>query len=540
MTTRKPIGELTVNEGVSVGVEATIRDVILVMDGNGLGVVVILRDQEPAGILTERDIVQILFEGIDLEETALQYASKSIVAGNVQRSVAYALDLMMENNIRRLVVKNDSGEFAGVVTQMILLKSVESDFFRTTLKVVHLKDEIKKLVFATENESITQTLEKLVGHNISAIPVLKDGEPVGIVTERDMLKLVRQGVAFKEPVKQYMSRSVVCVSYDTSLADVVQTLNEKGIKRVVVTDPEGQAVGVLTNRDLLKHIEEDYSDHLERKLAHSKEIMNLLPEMMLELVDIGTEQLIVWANDKAMGRYGSRVIDSPITSLVPPMKWADIYSTLRRNGKIEDVRFRNEEFVFEFSGFYISMDKAGMLGRIQLILRDITEEVMLATTDPLMSIYNRRHMNEYLLRETHRCARTGRGFALAIADLDNFKRINDTYGHPAGDSVLKSIAGRIMVSLREYDLVGRYGGEEFMIVTPEVEYDRAIAVFERVRADMEKHKIMVDLQEEVVVTMSIGAASFDRDGKTPNELIAKADERLYRAKAQGKNRVVSE
>jgi diguanylate cyclase (GGDEF)-like protein len=262
--------------------------------------------------------------------------------------------------------------------------------------------------------------------------------------------------------------------------------------------------------------------------------------MLIELIDTGDEQLIVWANDKALGRYGSRIIDSPITKLVPPMKWAEIYSTLSKRGKIEDVRFRDNEYVFEFSGFYINMEKAGMAGRIQLILRDITEEVMLATTDSLTSIYNRRHMNEYLLRETHRCTRTGRGFAIALADLDDFKQINDRFGHQAGDAVLKSVAGRIMLSLREYDLVGRYGGEEFMIVTPEVEYDRAIAAFERVRADLQQHRIMVDMQEELVVTMSFGAAAFDRDGRTPDELIAKADERLYRAKMEGKNRIVSE
>lgn len=540
MTIRQSIGEFTVSEGVSVDSKATIHDVIQTMDVNGLGVVVILRDHEPAGILTERDIVQILFKGIDLEEPALKYASKSIIAANAQRTAAYALDLMMENNFRRLVVKNDSGQFVGVVTQMILLKSVESDFFRKTLKVIHLKDEIRQLVSSHEDESITQSLEKMVNHGISAIPVLKDQVPVGIVTERDVLKLARQGVSFSEPVKKHMSPSVVCVGYEATLADVVKILNEKRIKRVVVTDPEGRAEGVLTNRDLLKHIEEDYSEHLERKLAHSKEIMNLLPEMLLELIDTGTEQLIVWANDKAMGRYGSRIIDSPITKLVPPMKWADIYSTLIRNSKVEDVRFRNDEFVFEFSGFYISMEKAGMPGRIQLILRDITEEVMLATTDSLTNLYNRRHMNEYLLRETHRCTRTGKGFALALADLDDFKRINDTYGHPAGDTVLKSIAGRIMLSLREYDLVGRYGGEEFMIITPEVEYDRAVAVFERVRTELQNHRIMVDMQEEIVVTMSFGAAAFDRDGRTPDELIAKADGRLYRAKMEGKNRVVSE
>jgi diguanylate cyclase (GGDEF)-like protein len=539
MPTKKTIGSYSTREGAWVPEDATCREVIDAMDGNSLGAVVILNGKAPLGIITERDVVRILYEETDLGSPAIDHATRSVISASGSRSISYALDLMTENNFRRLVVLDDSNRFQGIVTQTTLLKNIESDFYKAAMKIEHLKDDLKEMVFAARGDSINQALEKKVRHGISAIPILEEGHPVGIITERDVLKLARDGVSLKEPVEKFMSSPVVSVGHDMTLAEVVEILNEKEIKRVVVTEPCGRASGVVTNRDLIRYLDEDYNTYLERKLAHSKEIMNLLPEMMLELVDTGKDQLIVWANEKARGRYGSDIIDSRVTSLIPPVKWMDIFTTLKQRGKIEDIRFRTSSYVFEFSGFYIRMDKPEIKGRIQLIIRDVTEEIALATTDSLTSIYNRRYMNEYLAREIQRSARMGKTFALGIADLDDFKRVNDTYGHLVGDTVLKSAAARFIHTLRAYDVVGRYGGEEFMVITPDVNYEIAVEVFERIRADFEKQTINLLEGVEVQVTVSIGVACFDRDGTTPEGLIGYADERMYAAKKAGKNRVVS-
>jgi diguanylate cyclase (GGDEF)-like protein len=258
------------------------------------------------------------------------------------------------------------------------------------------------------------------------------------------------------------------------------------------------------------------------------------------VIDTGDEQLVVWANEKVLSRFGKEIIDKPVTRLVPPQRWRDIRRTLMEQNKIEDIRFKKDKCVYEFSGFYLPVDRATEKGRIQLFLRDITEEVTLATTDPLTSTYNRRYMNEFLAKEADRSRRTNRGFAVSITDVDDFKRVNDTYGHLSGDMVLKEIVRGMITGTREYDTVGRYGGEEFLIILPEVDKQVAILVCNRLRRDIEEHKIEVMEGEKITVTASFGIASFQEDGVLPDDLLVKADERLYRAKQEGKNRVVYE
>jgi len=371
------------------------------------------------------------------------------------------LSLMVENNIRRLLVVDSSDNFLGVVTQPELLNHLEEDFYRSSLTVKHIFDQLKDLVSVARNDSINEVLKKMVEHNISAVPILENDMAVGIITEKDVLKLANDNVSFQEPVGKYMSSPVTFANPETRLIDVVKTMNTEHIRRVVVEDVDGLAAGMITNRDLVRNFEGDYNEFLERKLRYSKEVLNLLPEMLFEVIDTGDDQLVVWANDKVLSRFGREIIDEPVTQLVPSQRWHDIYRTLIEQNKIEDVRFKKDKCIFEFSGFYLPLDRKTEKGRIQLLLRDITEEVTLATTDPLTSIYNRRYMNEFLAKEAERSRRTDRGFAVSITDVDDFKRINDTFGHLSGDIVLKKIVRAMISCTREYDTVGRYCDRQF-------------------------------------------------------------------------------
>jgi diguanylate cyclase (GGDEF)-like protein len=337
-----------------------------------------------------------------------------------------------------------------------------------------------------------------------------------------------------------MSSPVTFANLETRLTDVVKMMHSKSIRRVVIEGSNGLAVGIITNRDLVRNLEGDYNEFLERKLRYSKEVLNLLPEMLFEVIDTGEEQLVVWANEKVLTRFGGKIIDKSVTELVPPNKWKDIYSTLIEQGRVEDIRFKKDEFIYEFSGFYLPLDKATEKGRTQLILRDITEDVILATTDPLTSIYNRRYMNEFLAKETERSRRTHRKFSVVVTDVDDFKKINDRYGHMSGDTVLKKIVGGMIRGTREYDTVGRYGGEEFLLILPEVDKKTATIVCDRLRRKIAEQEIEIMQGERISVTASFGIASFDEDGNAPDDLLVKADERLYKAKRAGKNQVVFE
>lgn len=163
-----------------------------------------------------------------------------------------------------------------------------------------------------------------------------------------------------------------------------------------------------------------------------------------------------------------------------------------------------------------------------------------ATVDGLTGLLRREVVLDHLRREVQRAVRHGRALAVGMADLDSFKSVNDRYGHLVGDAALKVVAHAMRVGLRSADLIGRYGGEEFLIVLPETALEGARAVAEKVRAAVEQIRLPVEDGGTLQVTISIGLATLEpASGATVpiDALLAAADEQLLAAKAAGRNRV---
>ncbi len=180
--------------------------------------------------------------------------------------------------------------------------------------------------------------------------------------------------------------------------------------------------------------------------------------------------------------------------------------------------------------------------RLQERLRETYQRSLsMALTDSLTGLYNRRYLTAHLEGLMARAAAGADGPALLALDIDLFKTINDTYGHPGGDVVLCEIAQRIARNVRPFDLVARYGGEEFVVVMPETPMAVAAAVAERLRhAIADDLFVSPDLPTRVPVTISIGvAATLPGGDDTSAALLKRADDALYTAKRTGRNRVVS-
>ena len=163
----------------------------------------------------------------------------------------------------------------------------------------------------------------------------------------------------------------------------------------------------------------------------------------------------------------------------------------------------------------------------------------LAKTDELTRISNRRHFLDVGRLEIDRCVRYERPMSLLYIDIDHFKHINDTWGHPAGDIVLRELAREIAGILRRQDTVARIGGEEFAIILPETEASKAFAVAESLRLAIEKAKTRIDEKTEVKYTLSIGVATLTGEGDSLDAMMQRADTALYQAKQNGRNQVVA-
>ena len=175
------------------------------------------------------------------------------------------------------------------------------------------------------------------------------------------------------------------------------------------------------------------------------------------------------------------------------------------------------------------------------LLRVQTELLFQSAHDHLTGLWNHGAITSLLQRETQRSSRTGRPLGLIMADLDHFKLINDSYGHQTGDAVLREVAGRMVVSVRNYDYVGRYGGEEFLIVLTECTTSDLIATAERMRVCVSESPIETEVGP-IPVTVSIGLAARAANAAvqlTGEDLLRVADTALYRAKTNGRNRVES-
>ncbi|MBX6328103.1 MAG: PleD family two-component system response regulator [Pseudolabrys sp.] len=173
-------------------------------------------------------------------------------------------------------------------------------------------------------------------------------------------------------------------------------------------------------------------------------------------------------------------------------------------------------------------------------LRDnVQMSIEMAITDPLTGLYNRRYMETHLARLVEQAGNRGKPLAVLVVDVDYFKAINDSYGHDAGDDVLREFALRMRKSVRNIDLACRYGGEEFVIVMPETDMGVAAMVGERLRRLVANEPFAVQQGERRLgVTISIGIAALAGPDDTAAALLKRADRALYRAKRDGRNRVV--
>jgi diguanylate cyclase (GGDEF)-like protein len=175
------------------------------------------------------------------------------------------------------------------------------------------------------------------------------------------------------------------------------------------------------------------------------------------------------------------------------------------------------------------------INEIQILQTQLKEE---SIRDPLTRLYNRRYMEDALQREFAHATRDGYPVSIIMADIDHFKKVNDTHGHSAGDEVLEQLSQLFMANFRAEDIVCRYGGEEFLIVMPETSAETAFMRIDGIRKVLESIPLKLS-GAEVQITLSAGIAVYPAEGSTIEQIVQKADQAMYQAKKEGRNRVIA-
>jgi diguanylate cyclase (GGDEF)-like protein len=227
-------------------------------------------------------------------------------------------------------------------------------------------------------------------------------------------------------------------------------------------------------------------------------------------------ELVMWAvAAMTIARAASTIIEQSSDLLAPGM-------------------LRSTTFLL-YAGFTTAATLGVMWIEIQRLERDLIRS---ARIDGLTGVLNRSTFLEEFGREVSRSEREGSLFSLAIFDLDNFKRLNDRYGHPEGDRALRSVVDSMRATIRRHDLLGRYGGEEFALLMPNTGKETAIRVAERIRGEIDLAGFRIG-GERIDLTVSGGVATFQLDGFDWDSLLIAADNALYAAKDAGRNRIVA-
>jgi two-component system cell cycle response regulator len=301
-------------------------------------------------------------------------------------------------------------------------------------------------------------------------------------------------------------------------------------------------------------------NHLEERLRASEERLKGVLDLAHDaILSTDARQRIVLFNPAAERMFGYRtdeIVGRSLSLLIPePLRVAHVDQF---DGFVaEGVESRVMADRPEVSGLHrdgsvfpveVSLSRSeGPDGPLfTAMIRDITDRKrneaelrLLATTDPLTGLANRRHLLERAERELVRLQRFGNPFTLMTLDVDHFKRINDTYGHACGDRALCGLAATCVGLLREIDMVGRMGGEEFTIILPETTVDEAMLVADRIRCGIAELRFDAETPDsEFSFTVSIGVAECHREDARIEQPLARADHALYDAKAMGRNRVV--
>ena len=243
-------------------------------------------------------------------------------------------------------------------------------------------------------------------YHVGSIVVMENKEYVGIVTEKDILNFTYEEINLDSNIEAYMKKPVIAVPESTLVTYVIELMKVKQIRRVVVLNELDEVTNILTNRDILKHIKGNYSRILQNKIKHAQEIMNFLPEAIIEIFDNEEQQTLYWMNDKAKSIFGEELLDKPVTKIFPPHEWKNIYNEFTHSNSMTHKIIKLNQSTYELSG---TLSKNINNNYIKIIFKDVTihEEQKSQLQQEINKQIQKRLDHEYLMMQQSKLATMG-------------------------------------------------------------------------------------------------------------------------------------
>ena len=500
----KLVADAAQRKVLTCAVDTSIIDASNQMQALHCSSIVVLEQGKPVGIWTEADTLKLDFSDPDkLLLPVSSQMSRSLCTISKNSSLDDAAVELKTHGIRHLIVLDEDLTLYGIVTQSDIVNHQDAEFFISMVEVSSVMSA-EKPPRLDHKAPLSNAVALMRQHNSDALIVTRDGEPTGLITQRDLIRLVSRQQVFAE-LGQVMSKQLISVPNTMSLLAARSLMQRRQIRHLCVNNEMDKLVGLISFKDILTSIEQAYVKRLKAALASQRADLKSAKRqlhMAHTLIEASMDGIMV-ANDRG-------IIESinPAFSILTGYSEAEAIGQpagFISSGRHDENFYRNMWQSIDELGFWKgeiwNRRKSGELylewltitkilepqsGRTMYagIFSDITERKKseqvienLAYYDALTKLPNRQLLFDRFDIALASAHRDQHKVALLFIDLDHFKRINDTLGHSVGDKVLAEVATRLKGVIREGDTLARIGGDELVLMLTEITDTDSISPF---------------------------------------------------------------
>ncbi len=435
------VEEIATRDVVTIGIDASVSEALRLMIRHHHRDIVVV-DERQYYLVTANDLIRFQVEGIafssSLGDCPMHKAPTIHRLSNVLDALEY-----VNQSFDYICVVDEEGELTGILSSTDVIASVDPETMIENYRLGELLKINKGVKRSAPDEPLRNVFQYLLDNTHDCVIICGgDRTPAGILTTKDMLDVLHDGVDLDAPLSSHMRSPVISINENATVKDGIEFVQQHHFRRVVVVGDAGNFIGIINQKELIS-------------MSYSK--------------------------------------------------WALLMKNHQKELKELNV----------------------------LLEKKATQYQKMATTDSLTGLYNRYKLDELFQLEHYTMSKKGTPLCAAVLDIDHFKKINDTYGHDAGDLVLKRLSNLLLKELRSADTVARWGGEEFVMLLSGVTIDVAVKVLDKIREEVNR----CNCDTVGTISVSIGVTEVGTEDSFVS-VFSRADKALYEAKRGGRNRVV--